>query len=160
MNRRDRTWLAELGRELNRQDGMEDPRGPSHGTAHPIYIAQRRERVYGIDPSHTDPDGCIWMHDGEECDPDETLPDAAVEVHYIEFWETVPGAVSFTSKGIEEYLAIDGHNLGEHRVFIGSARRCWQTIQLIDTLRRLDRDPSWWERFKLVLARQVARLKR
>jgi hypothetical protein len=120
----DRLFLHRLGVLLRTQDGMDDPRGPSHATAHPIYMVQERERIYGIDSSHQDPDGY-------EEDEFTTGP-----VPYVERWVFVQGAVSLTREGIEAYLAVNRHNLRKPRIYVASMTRCREMQQLVEIIER------------------------
>lgn len=47
-------------------------------------------------------------------------------------WATVKVALS--RKGIDDYLAVDGHNLKGHRVWVDSLNRCQEMIQLREWL--------------------------
>lgn len=133
----DGIFLADLGLRLRTQDGMGSERGPSHATAHPVYMVQERERVYGIDTSHTDPDGYVLGDDDGDAPVD--LPVEAGErvddaVPYINQWVFVQGAVALTRDGIEAYLAVNGHNLKEPRVWVGSMYRVEEMIRLVAIL--------------------------
>jgi hypothetical protein len=50
-------------------------------------------------------------------------------------WITVKSAL--TRKGIDEYLAIDGHNLKGHRVWVDGMYRCFEMIALREWLMTL-----------------------
>lgn len=124
----DTAFLAELGQEMRTQDRMAEPDGPTHATARPLYICQQKVRDYGIDADYRDPDG--W--ETEECDGP-----FRGSVPYVERWETVDGAISFTRRGIMAYIEANRHNLNEPRPYVASVpRRCHETVELMEILKR------------------------
>lgn len=71
------------------------------------------------------------------------MPAGVERVPYLERWEAVEGAVSFTRQGIEDYLAADRHNLNKPRIWVASVpRRCWDTVRLMEILETI---PRWLE---------------
>jgi hypothetical protein len=145
----DSAFLANLGLEILFQDGGATKEGPTHATAHPVYMVEQKVTIYGIDTSHTDPDGYELLKDGESIGTvsrrPENLADGVDAVGFIHRWELVQGAVAFTRKGIEAYLAANGHNLRHPRIFVASLHRVEEMIRL----RRLLCSPSttglaWW----------------
>lgn len=109
-------------------------------TAHPIFVVQQRERIYGIDAQWTD--DIAWIDDEGEVDPSD--PDwTKAEEHYQEtgeeLWEwTRTGYVDrwvfvqpfFTRAAAEAYIEANGHRLTDPRVYVDSAyrNREWQAI--------------------------------
>jgi hypothetical protein len=113
-------FLIALGREIATQDGMGTPEGPTHVTGWPIYQVEQEVKVYNIDTSRVDADGTDI--DG---------------VPFVVRHELVQGAVSLTRTGIEEYLRLNGHNLRNPRIFIGSMNRVVAMQKLVNALKSL-----------------------
>lgn len=117
--------LVEMGRNVNTQD--------NRITANPLFVVEQKVRDYGLDPAHHS-HGSIWLDSsGEEVDeselPSEDARDHYTEVFYQERWEHVQPF--FTEKGAQDYLAINGHNLGETRIYVEGGHRNeeWATIR-------------------------------
>lgn len=104
-------------------------------TAVPIYFVQRKNRMYGLDPSYSC-DGIVWLNteDCQEATPDEA---AKFEQEYQELqiekcseWERVGykdvwehDQPFLTRQAAEDYLERQRHNLGEARIYVGSGNR-------------------------------------
>jgi len=102
----------------------------SLATAHPVFIVQQRRRIYGFDTFYVD--DTVWFFDGEEYDGNDLSKDEKDEATltgYMDVWEFVTAC--FTRKGCEDYLAANGHNLKEPRIYVESAHRNeeWQTVR-------------------------------
>lgn len=138
MKPEDLEFLRELGRRLLTQDGR--------ATADPLYQIERRERIYGIDPSYRDPDGwSLRDESGEEIATTKNRPgggDYADAVPHLEHWEPVAGKVALTEVGAQEYLDVYGHNLNHPRIYVGSAYRVPEMIRLRQVLMNLAREES------------------
>lgn len=108
-------------------------------TASPIFIVQQK-RLYAADPE-CDYDRLVWVDgDGEAGAEDAERLDAeyaetgiepagwrrAAEAHY---WDFVTAC--FTEQGCKDYIARDGHNLREPRIYAaGSYRNTeWQAVR-------------------------------
>jgi GNAT superfamily N-acetyltransferase len=133
-------FLAAMAERLIHQDQSAHG-GRTHATADPVYMVQQKARTYGIDPASWDPDGWVIIDEnGEEIaefatEPDTSrLSDGHRLVAFAEEWRLVDGAVALTRRGIEEYLARNGHNLTQPRIWIGSAQRCAETRHLMRVL--------------------------
>jgi hypothetical protein len=113
--------LAAMGHQLRTQDGMDSRQGPEHATSWPVYQVEQKVRIFGVNPMDVDPDGYEQDEEGDQ------RP-------YIERYELVQGAVSLTRSGIEGYLAINGHNLREPRIYVGSMHRVLAMKDLIKAL--------------------------
>ncbi|GJH00231.1 hypothetical protein [Paraburkholderia terrae] len=110
-------------------------------TAAPMFAVQQRKRVYGIDTEY-DPI-IVWVgEEGSEADAEEaaeleaaydedgtTYKDGYRRVGYHEYWEFVTAC--FTEQGCKDYLARNGHNLHETRIYAyGTYRNTeWSTIR-------------------------------
>jgi len=113
--------LKELSHEINTQDNL--------CTAHPFYIVQQKKRIYNVEGS----DDVVWLFDGEEIREDlskeltkqyengEYISTRCELVGYVDYWEFVTGC--FTRKGAEDYIAVNGHNLTEPRIYVESLYR-------------------------------------
>lgn len=139
------TKLEEIGRLIRSQD--------NRATAQPVFCVQQRKRIYGIDSNYTET--FTWLHEGEEVDastaqqlercrprPEKTA--AFTRVGYVDVWEFV--TASFTLKGCEDYLAVNGHNLKEPRIYVASGYRNAEWIALREFLhaQRSPEDiPNW-----------------
>jgi len=100
-------------------------------TSDPIFIVQRRRRTYGVDTDFTDK--TVWMDsDHEEATADEAARlDKLLRKNgevanwkkygFVEHWDFVTAC--FTEQGCKDYLAVDGHNLGETRIYVASGYR-------------------------------------
>lgn len=120
-------------------------------TAHPIYVVQKRKRIYGLDPDWCD--NLVWLCEGAEApdDAEETLqakafheehgyyPDDWTRTGYQDVWEFVQPF--FAEKNAEEFIAQNKHNLGDCRIYVESGYRNmeWQTLRsvLLDLLEGL-----------------------
>lgn len=95
-------------------------------TQNPMFCVQQKCRdIVPADFTGTN----IWMLDGEEV-PEGT--EDAEEYGVRERWETV--LVAFTEDGCKEYLALNGHNLREPRIYVESFNRCPEMIAIRDFL--------------------------
>lgn len=108
--------LVEIGERIRTQDLRPDG-STTHATANPLYMVQQRRETYGIDIGYQDPDGYSEDDDGEKWP-------------YVETWEFVQGAAFLTRKGAESFIEINGHNLDQPRIYVASAYRCYETIEL------------------------------
>ena len=106
---------------------MDSEKGPIYATGWPIYQVTEAVRIYGINPMDVDPDD--WEEDEE-----------GAEVPYIERRVLVQGAASLTRGGIDEYLRINGHNLREPLIYVGSMRRVETMKDLVRALMVLARE--------------------
>ena len=61
-------------------------------------------------------------------------------IHRVDRWDLVQGAVALTLEGIEEYLRMNGHNLTEPRIYVGSMSRVPEMIRLREILMATDQE--------------------
>lgn len=123
--------LAEIGERLRSQD--------NRITMNPMFCVQEKKRDVGFDSNYSD--NKCW-HDSANChtiyDDDKDFKGAPEgeewdEFGYVDRWETV--MVSFTEKGCQEYLELNGHNhRGETRIYVESFNRCPEMIAIREFL--------------------------
>jgi hypothetical protein len=106
-------------------------------TSDPIFMVQRRRRIFGMDPNYSD--HFAWLTDDSEYEAEgDELRDIELRyedsgrerddidgwhrVAYLDIWENVQPF--FTRAGAEHYIHINGHNLRpETRIFVESGYR-------------------------------------
>lgn len=108
-------------------------------TANPIFIVQQKRRQYGVDPQYTE--NVVWLHSDEGIEVDQTEanalerkysgrePDGYTRTGYIDSWEFVTAC--FTEQGCKDYIASNGHNLKEPRIYAesGFRNREWEVLR-------------------------------
>lgn len=123
--------LSEICQNLHTQD--------NRATEAPIFIVQQNKPIYGLSPEYTDKG--IWLYDGEECEDeknekleeqwqkDRTHPSGYERVGFVDHWEFVTAC--FTEQGCLDFLAIEGHNLNEPRIYAAGSYRNqeWRTVR-------------------------------
>lgn len=136
--------LADVGRLIATQD--------NRITEAPIFAVQERRRIYGVDDSGNE-EGFEWRDDDWELAPTHVAD--ALEHRYaftgeeptgwsrhgfVEVWEFVTAC--FTEQGCKDYLAANGHNHRETRIYAyGSFRNAeWQAVR--DHLITLGAEPA------------------
>jgi len=130
--------LKSVGHEINTQDNLI--------TANPMFLVQRKVKDYGVDPDYG-ADGYIYTYpDSERVDEDNEiaalemlddwdLPEGYSKVYYRERWEFVTAC--FTRKGCENFIRINGHNIGPSRIYVDSAYRNYEFIGIREWLMEL-----------------------
>lgn len=136
--------ISDIARDLATQD--------NECTANPQFVVQKHERIWGLDLNYTEDHAWIaFENDHEEADEktakkldrlrDETFDDEIeledddgyktkwTRVGYRDQWVFVTACM--TRAGCEEYLRLNGHNLGKTRIFVeGETRnREWETLR-------------------------------
>lgn len=126
--------LARIGELIRTQD--------NRITDSPIFIVQQKRKICGIDADYTN--NFEWL---DPRDTSEVYDDAAkaakdaereeeglppinwIQGGYIEIWEFVTAC--FTEQGCKDYLARDGHNLKEPRIYAAGSYRNeeWRTVR-------------------------------
>lgn len=126
--------LAAIGERIASQD--------NRATAAPIFIVQQRRRIYGLDTDYTD--HVAWIDTGGDCDEATGRRARALEARYqrtgeepagwsrtgyMDVWEFVTAC--FTEQGCKDYIAVNGYNLRDPRIYAeGSYRNAeWQTVR-------------------------------
>jgi hypothetical protein len=124
-----------MSREVQTQDNA--------ATAHPIFVVQQRERIYGCDPDLVDDGEVVWLDavndcqeiHGEERDKLEEeykrtfkVPDDYHRTGYFDRYEFVQPF--FTKAGAEAYIEANRHRLKDPRIYVDSAYRNpeWQAV--------------------------------
>jgi len=117
-------------------------------TCLPIYVVQRRRRIYGFDPDYCE-DTVVWRHcDGPEADAAERelldkafeagddIPGEWTRTAYQDTWDFV--MPFFTEAAAQRYIDENRHNLGpETRVFVESGYRNSEWKAIRDLLKEL-----------------------
>jgi len=99
-------------------------------TSHPIFIVQRKRKIYGVDKRYTEQFEWVSKYDGSfEYDESYQNDTDSEQIGYIEIWEFVTSC--FTERGCKDYITVNGHNLGETRIYVESGYRNyeWQAIR-------------------------------
>lgn len=136
----DREFLAEVAEELRTQDRS--------GTPDPIFLVQHEEKTYGIDASHTDPDGWELMVDGDSCGIYTALADAKLAKEAIENYDSVvcevvpyvhrevflEGSACLTRSAAEAQLHAHGADLINPRVYMAGLHRNYGMRRLTQIL--------------------------
>ena len=102
----------------------------------PIFAVEKKVRDWGIDLDHTDNHSWLDSEYNEVPDPvadednaadsDQAAEERAVKngwrkSGYRDRWEFVTAC--FTEEGARRYIELDGHNLGESRIYVHSGYR-------------------------------------
>lgn len=125
--------LSSIGQNLRTQN--------NRMTADPIFLVQQKVRDYGLDTDYADSHEITWIDQDSEVDASERIrleaeydktldiPDGYHRTAFRDRWETVQPF--FTEQGAKDYIAINGHNLREPRIYVDSAYRNaeWQAIR-------------------------------
>jgi hypothetical protein len=94
-------------------------------TDNPLFAVQQKRRFGGVDSDYAD--ASVWISDGCEVDAEEAarldalrdsgeaVPDNCQRMGYIDRWEFVTGCL--TEQGCKDYIARNGHNLHEPRIY-------------------------------------------
>jgi hypothetical protein len=115
--------LRRIGQLVRDQD--------NRATDAPIFIVEQKRRIYGLSSDYSDDH--VWIDSDGEADP-ETARELNEAYHstgqepagwsrtgYADRWEFVTAC--FTEEGCRQYLAANGHNLKEPRIFADSSFR-------------------------------------
>lgn len=129
--------LERIAENLRTQD--------NRATATPIFAVQQRRRIYGMDPDYAEEH--VWI-DGcnDHAEADEEMARALDRMHergqkidgcwtrtaYIDTWEFVTAC--FTEQGCKDYLAINGHNLTDPRIYAYGGYRNHEWAAVRDAL--------------------------
>ncbi len=128
--------IIEIGNRIATQD--------NRCTDQPLFIVQQRIRVYGFDPDYCD--SVVWLHEaGDYTEADEKeaaeltakhnngddTPDW-VRTGYKDHWEFVTAC--FTEQGCKDFIAINGRNLKETRIYANGSYRNNEFRQVRDWL--------------------------
>lgn len=111
-------------------------------TSHPVFVVEQQRTIYAVDTDY-DTDGFDWL-DGDGV-VSEAMARRLEKLHqaggdtgkyrrlgYKHYWEFVTAC--FTEQGCKDYLAVNGHNLKEPRIYVYSAYRNAEWIMLRDFL--------------------------
>lgn len=109
-------------------------------TDQPMFIVQQRRMITGIDTAYCEDvgwyNGDSFLTEGEEFDAlelcynkDSIEPSEWTRTGYIKIWQFVTAC--FTEQGCKDFLAINGHNLKEPRIYAEGSYRNeeWRTVR-------------------------------
>lgn len=112
-------------------------------TSDPIFVVEQLDKEYGIDPDYSH-DGSSWCCDDVECaseeeakahdremcgdDPVDFDPSEWRVVYWREKWRFVTAC--FTEQACKNYIAANGHNLCQPRIYVHSGNRNYEWIDL------------------------------
>jgi hypothetical protein len=114
--------LARVGELIRTQD--------NRITSDPIFVVEQK-RSYVTDPDYNEARS-IWIDDeGVQVEP-RSEGSHRVSVHDV--WEFVTAC--FTEQGCKDYIAANGHNLRETRIFVHSGYRNREWIDMRAALAR------------------------
>ena len=132
--------MPDIGRLLATQD--------NRATRWPMFLVQQRVRLSGLDPRWTDE--VVWVRDGEEVGAEETAkleaayeetgdePEDCLRTGYVDQWEFV--TCCFTEAAAQRYIDANGHNLREPRIYVESAHRNTEWIDVREHLLALAKE--------------------
>ena len=114
-------------------------------TSDPLFIVQQKKRIWGMDSDYCEDYEWVAEDDHEHiaegveragCDAldcnGEDVP-GWHKVYYVDQWEFV--TVCFTEKACQDYIAANGHNLTEPRIYAASAYRNREMIAIREILK-------------------------
>ena len=115
-----------------------------HCTANPIFIVQKRERVYGFDSDYGN--AYVWINaenDHEEADERTTKRLNAIDddgrntgnwnkIYYIDQWDYV--CAHFTKEAAVAFIKRKRHDYSTLRVWVDSQYWCWEFNAIISGL--------------------------
>ena len=128
-------FVARL-RYHNRGEGVSD-----HYTANPVFIVQKRERIYGLDPQYgSDYVWCDTANEYDEADAKtakrlDALDNGCREtgkwekIYYIDRWNYV--CAHFTKEAAEVFIARKKHDYDKLRIYVESQYWCWEFNDII-----------------------------
>jgi len=113
-------------------------------TSNPIFVVQQKRRICGLSEYYSD--DYVWVNNDseevdeekaaelEEADDRDTFQDGFTTKGYRKVYyrdEYVFVQPFFTEQGAKDYLAINGHNLREPRIYVESGYRNeeWEMIR-------------------------------
>ncbi len=135
--------LMALGKTIATQD--------NRCTDAPIFIVQQRRMITGLDSAYCENHGWYngetFLTDGEEFEAlelcynkDSIGPEEWSRTGYIQIWEFVTAC--FTEQGCKDFIAINGHNLKEPRIYAEGSFRNEEFRSLRKTLIELAAAPT------------------
>lgn len=129
--------MTEIGERLRTQD--------NRITQHPLFVVQQRRRIYGAEDQLGE-DGHEWYETAEweripvdeaaelerKFDIFREVPDGYTRVAYADTWEFVTAC--FTEQGCKDFIAVNGHNLKDPRIYADSGWRNAEWIAIREYL--------------------------
>lgn len=123
----------------NQGEGVKD-----HCTANPIFIVQKRVRVYGFDSEYVS--DYVWCNEEQDhkeanvvtarrldaLDDDGRATGDWEKIYYVDRWEYV--CAHLTKEAAEAFIARKGHDYEGLRVWVDSQYWCWEFNAIIKAL--------------------------
>lgn len=122
----------------------------NRATAQPLFAVQQKRVIGGFTEDYAT--AHAWVDWDGECLPEESarydamrasgepLPDGVRRVGFIELWEFVTGCM--TEQGCKDFIACNGHNLKEPRIYAYSGYRNAEFIAVREWLMSLPAAPG------------------
>lgn len=126
--------IKEIAKNLATQD--------NRMTDRPIFVVQQKKRIYWLDPAFVGEENIVWMHDGDEYargtdkfryyekrySEGHDIPSGWDRCAFQDEWVFVTAC--FTEQGCKDYIAVNGHNLKEPRIYAEGSYRNeeWRTV--------------------------------
>lgn len=125
-----------------RGDGVND-----HWTRDAIFIVQKRDRIFGIDPDYGGDDNYIWVNRDKDIDEadDRTalrldildnagrdIPGGWERLYWVERWSYV--SAHFTREAAEAYIARKKHDHEALRVYVECQIYCNEFNAVVDAI--------------------------
>ena len=116
--------MEKIGKLIREQD--------NRITDQPMFIVQQKRRICGMADGYAD--AYAWVHKDEGHEADEVLSARLTakardcrstgkweQIGYQDIWEFVTAC--FTEKGCDDFIAVNGHNLTEPRIYADGSYR-------------------------------------
>lgn len=128
--------LLDIARDLHTQD--------NRITHLPIFVLEEKVRIWGIDLDYTDEyvwrdneHNVVWETGDKEEEPDD---DKLMKIGIAYRWQFRTACL--TENGIKRHLELNGHNLGETRIYVHSGYRTPEIETLRDSIMNMMCDCS------------------
>lgn len=129
--------MQHIGEQIRTQD--------NRCTSDPLFIVQQKQRIWGMDLNYTD--DYAWLDTSNEHTEATDVEAAGLDaiedkcgdlgdwekVGYVDTWEFITAC--FTEKACQDYIAANGHNLNEPRIYAASAYRNLEMIAVREMLK-------------------------
>lgn len=114
-------------------------------TSDPLFIVQQKKRIYGMDRNYFD--DYEWLREDDHEHVADRIERAGLDaldeqgedvtgwekLYYLDIWEFV--TVCFTEQACKDFIAANGHNLNEPRIYASSAYRNREMIAIREFLK-------------------------
>lgn len=114
-------------------------------TSDPLFLVEQKRRIYGMDSNYFE--DYEWLREDDHEHVADRIERAGLDslaeegedvtgwekLHYLDLWEFV--TVCFTEQACKDYIAANGHNLNEPRIYASSAYRNHEMIAIREILK-------------------------